>query len=89
MDTRKGPQAEVRDERGWIVDPGVWTHEQRMQWREAITEQFREGEQQPTLQVVRDELAARMLWVEDWEYHNALKDWTLRQLDGLIAQDEA
>jgi hypothetical protein len=89
MDASKGPQAEVKDERGWIVDPGLWTHEQRMQWRADITEQFREGEQLPELQAVRDELATRVKWVEDWEHHSALSEWTLRQMDGLISADKA
>lgn len=92
MDAQKGPHtyphSEVRDERGWVVDPGDWTDEQRAQWRVAITAQFREGEQLPDLQAVRDELAIRMKWVEDWDHHKALKDWTLRQMDGLIAGDK-
>jgi len=84
VDARTGPQAEVRDERGWVVEPEWWTNEQRAQWQAAITAQFSEGEQLPTLQAVRDEVANRMTWVEDWDHHRALNTWMLRQMDGLI-----
>lgn len=89
MDASRMPHADVRDERGWIIEPELWTHEQRTQWRADITEQFREGEQLPDLQSVRDELANRMSWVEDWDHHRAVNKWTLRQLDGLIAASSA
>ena len=84
MDASQMPHAEVRDERGWIVEPELWTHEQLLQWRSDITEQFRDDEQLLNLQAVRDELAIRMSWVEDWYHHHALREWTLRQMDGLI-----
>ncbi|ALV47800.1 hypothetical protein MB46_19950 (plasmid) [Arthrobacter alpinus] len=83
------PHAEVRDERGGIIEPELWTYEQRTQWRADITEQFREGEQLSNLQSVRDELVIRISWVEDWDQHRALNEWTLRQMDDLIAASSA
>lgn len=87
MDANRMPHADVRDERGWIIEPELWTNEQRTQWRADITEQYREGEQLSNLEAVRDELAIRMSWVEDWGHHHALREWTLRQMDGLISAE--
>lgn len=89
MDANRMPHADVRDERGWIIEPELWTYELRTQWRADITEQFREGEQLLNLQAVRNELAIRMSWVEDWDHRRALNNWTLRKLDGLIAASSA
>lgn len=86
MDAHKGPQAVVRDEAGFVVPPELWTDE-RSQRRNAITEQFREGEQLPTLAEVREEMAARWAWVDDWDHERAFKEWTLRQIDGLLLRN--
>ncbi|ALV47819.1 hypothetical protein MB46_19260 (plasmid) [Arthrobacter alpinus] len=89
MDASRRPHADVKDERGGIIEPELLTTKQRTQRRAAITEQFREGGQLPSLQSVRDELAIRMSWVEEWDHHRALNKWTLRQMGGLIAASSA
>lgn len=88
MDASKGPQAEVRDETGYVVPPERWTDEQRRQWSEAITRQFGEGEQLPTIEAFRNELAVRWLYADEWQHIRALREWTFRQLDGLVPEKQ-
>ncbi len=78
------PRAVIRDGTGTIVPPERWSDEQRRQARASIADQFRHGIQRETLEEFRDELAARWSYVESWEEEQAVREWILRQLDGLI-----
>ncbi|MGY4541279.1 hypothetical protein ACVWY0_001188 [Arthrobacter sp. UYNi723] len=76
------PCAVIRDESGSIVPPERWNLEQRREARASIVDQFRHGFQRETL--VRDEMAARWSYVESWEEEQAVREWILRQIEGLI-----
>ncbi|WP_427136653.1 hypothetical protein [Pseudarthrobacter sp. S9] len=78
------PSAVVRDESGVVVPSERWSDEQRRQARESITDQFRRGAQRQTLPELRDEIAGRWKYVESWEEEQAVREWILRQIDGLI-----
>ncbi|MET4097293.1 hypothetical protein ABIB51_004249 [Arthrobacter sp. UYCu712] len=78
------PRAVIRDESGSIVPPEQWNDEQRRQARESITDQFRRGVQRQTLPELRDEISARWTYVESWEEEQAVREWILHQIDGLI-----
>ncbi|MBT2548044.1 hypothetical protein [Arthrobacter sp. ISL-65] len=78
------PRAVIRDEAGFIVPRERWNDEQRRQAHAAIIEQFRHGIQRHTLEEVREEMAARWSYVESWEEEQAVREWIISQLDGLI-----
>lgn len=78
------PSAVIRDVSGAIVPTERWDPDQRRQARESIIGQFRGGFQRGTLEEVRDEMAARWSYVQSWEEEQAVREWILRQLDGLI-----
>jgi hypothetical protein len=78
------PRPVIRDESGIIVPPERWNDEQHRQARESIIDQFRHGVQRHTLEEVRHEMAARWSYVESWEEEQAVREWILSQLDGLI-----
>lgn len=81
------PRAVIRDESGSIVPPERWNDEPHREARASIIDQFRRGIQRHTLDEVRDEMAARWTYVESWEEEQAVREWILSQLDGLIELD--
>ncbi|MET3923433.1 hypothetical protein ABIB26_004399 [Arthrobacter sp. UYEF20] len=82
------PRAVIRDESGSIVPSERWNDEQRREARASIIDQFRHGIQRHTLEEVRNEMAARWTYVESWEEEQAVREWILSQLDGLIELDK-